>query len=271
MLTKESDESVVILVLSGSFGLYEGYIAYMKKHIPNIITLSNLVCGTLAVWQSLQGNLICAALFIFLGAFFDFFDGMTARLLHVQSEIGKELDSLSDVVTFGVAPGFIVFSLLETTTFQLSNMEWMKFVALLMPALSSYRLAKFNLDERQTSSFIGLPTPANAMVWAAYGIILSVSDPSKLLLFSWFDGRALVELMSNPWLIAVMSLVMSVSLVLEVPLFALKFKNFSWVDNKVRYLFLGVDLLLLLFLGVYAVPVIILFYVLLSIVVMPRK
>ena len=271
MLTKESDESVVILVFSGSFGLYEGYIAYMKKHIPNIITLSNLVCGTLAVWQSLQGNLICAALFIFLGAFFDFFDGMTARLLHVQSEIGKELDSLSDVVTFGVAPGFIVFSLLETTTFQLSNMEWMKFVTLLMPALSSYRLAKFNLDERQTSSFIGLPTPANAMVWAAYGIILSVSDPSKLLLFSWFDGRALVELMSNPWLIAVMSLVMSVSLVLEVPLFALKFKNFSWVDNKVRYLFLGVDLLLLLFLGVYAVPVIILFYVLLSIVVMPRK
>jgi CDP-diacylglycerol--serine O-phosphatidyltransferase len=270
LLTKESDESVVILVFSGSFGLYKGYI-YMKKHIPNIITLSNLVCGTLAVWQALQGNLICAALFIFLGAFFDFFDGMTARLLHVQSAIGKELDSLSDVVTFGVAPGFIVFSLLETTTSQLSNMEWMKFVALLMPALSSYRLAKFNLDERQTSSFIGLPTPANAMVWAAYGIILSVSDPSRLLLFSWFDGRALVELMSNPWFIGVLSVAMSISLVLEVPLFALKFKNFYWADNKVRYLFLGIDLLLLLFLGVYAVLVIIFFYVLLSIVVMPRK
>lgn len=242
----------------------------MKKHIPNIITLSNLVCGTLAVWQALQGNLICAALFIFLGAFFDFFDGMTARLLHVQSAIGKELDSLSDVVTFGVAPGFIVFSLLESVTSQIGTMEWLKFVALLMPALSSYRLAKFNLDERQTSSFIGLPTPANAMVWAAYGIILSVSDPSKLLLFSWFDGENLVDLMSNPWLIAILSVVMSVSLVLEVPLFALKFKNFSWTDNKVRYSFLGIDLLLLLFLGVYAVPVIILFYVLLSIAVMPK-
>ena len=243
----------------------------MKKHIPNIITLSNLVCGTLAVWQALQGNLICAALFIFLGAFFDFFDGMTARLLHVQSAIGKELDSLSDVVTFGVAPGFIVFSLLESVTSQMGTMGWLKFVALLMPALSSYRLAKFNLDERQTSSFIGLPTPANAMVWAAYGIILSVSDPSRLLLFSWFDGGDFVDMMSNPWLIAVLSVVMSVALVLEVPLFALKFKNFSWVDNKVRYSFLLIDLLLLLFLGVYAVPVIIVCYVLLSIVVMPRK
>ena len=243
----------------------------MKKHIPNIITLSNLVCGTLAVWQALQGNLICAALFIFLGAFFDFFDGMTARSLHVQSAIGKELDSLSDVVTFGVAPGFIVFSLLESVTSQMGTMGWLKFVALLMPALSSYRLAKFNLDERQTSSFIGLPTPANAMVWAAYGIILSVSDPSRLLLFSWFDGGSLAELMSNPWFIGVLSVAMSISLVLEVPLFALKFKNFSWVDNKVRYLFLGIDLLLLLFLGVYAVLVIIFFYVLLSIVVMPRK
>lgn len=243
----------------------------MKKHIPNIITLSNLVCGTLAVWQALQGNLICAALFIFLGAFFDFFDGMTARLLHVQSAIGKELDSLSDVVTFGVAPGFIVFSLLESVTSQMGTMGWLKFVALLMPALSSYRLAKFNLDERQTSSFIGLPTPANAMVWAAYGIILSVSDPSRLLLFSWFDGGSLAELMSNPWFIGVLSVVMSISLVLEVPLFALKFKNFSWADNKVRYLFLGIDLLLLLFLGVYAVLVIIFFYVLLSIAVMPRK
>lgn len=243
----------------------------MKKHIPNIITLSNLVCGTLAVWQALQGNLICAALFIFLGAFFDFFDGMTARLLHVQSAIGKELDSLSDVVTFGVAPGFIVFSLLESVTSQMETMGWLKFVALLMPALSSYRLAKFNLDERQTSSFIGLPTPANAMVWAAYGIILSVSDPSRLLLFSWFDGGSLAELMSNPWFIGVLSVAMSISLVLEVPLFALKFKNFSWADNKVRYLFLGIDLLLLLFLGVYAVLVIIFFYVLLSIVVMPRK
>ncbi len=243
----------------------------MKKHIPNIITLSNLVCGTLAVWQALQGNLICAALFIFLGAFFDFFDGMTARLLHVQSAIGKELDSLSDVVTFGVAPGFIVFSLLESVTSQMGTMGWLKFVALLMPALSSYRLAKFNLDERQTSSFIGLPTPANAMVWAAYGIILSVSDPSRLLLFSWFDGGSLAELMSNPWFIGVLSVAMSISLVLEVPLFALKFKNFSWADNKVRYLFLGIDLLLLLFLGVYAVLVIIFFYVLLSIVVMPRK
>lgn len=243
----------------------------MKKHIPNIITLSNLVCGTLAVWQALQGNLICAALFIFLGAFFDFFDGMTARLLHVQSAIGKELDSLSDVVTFGVAPGFIVFSLLESVTSQMGTMGWLKFVALLMPALSSYRLAKFNLDERQTSSFIGLPTPANAMVWAAYGIILTVSDPSRLLLFSWFDGGSLAELMSNPWFIGVLSVAMSISLVLEVPLFALKFRNFSWADNKVRYLFLGIDLLLLLFLGVYAVLVIIFFYVLLSIVVMPRK
>lgn len=241
----------------------------MKRQIPNIITLSNLVCGTLSVWQALQGNLVYAALFIFLGAIFDFFDGMVARLLKVQSDIGKELDSLSDVVSFGVAPGFIVFKLLETTL--PIDMEWIKFIAMLMPALSSYRLAKFNLDTRQTTSFIGLPTPANAMVWAAYGIIISLGNEANLSLFAFFNQGAIVEFMSNPVLIALLSVLLSISLVVEVPLFALKFKNFSWKDNKVRYLFLIIDGLLLLLFGVYAVPVIILFYVLLSVLVKGKQ
>ena len=243
----------------------------MKRQIPNIITLSNLVCGTLAVWQALQGDLVCAALFIFLGAIFDFFDGMVARLLKVQSAIGKELDSLSDVVTFGVAPGFIVFELLNTAISTDTGLGWLKFLAFLMPALSSYRLAKFNIDERQTSSFIGLPTPANAMVWAAYGIIISVGGATKLAPFAFFDEAPIVAMMSNYVLILVLSILLSVSLVLEVPLFALKFKNFSWVDNKLRYSFLIIDALLLVLLGVYAVPVIILFYVLLSIVANSAK
>lgn len=238
----------------------------MKRQIPNIITLSNLICGTLATWQALQGNLVYAALFIFMGAIFDFFDGMVARLLKVQSAMGKELDSLSDVVTFGVAPGFIVFELLDRTIPIDTGFGWLKFLALLMPALSSYRLAKFNLDERQTSSFIGLPTPANAMVWAAYGIIISAGGTAQLVPFAFFDEAVVVALMSNYVLILVLSILLSVSLVLEVPLFALKFKNFSWTDNKLRYSFLIVDALLLVLLGVYAVPIIILLYVLLSIV-----
>ena len=159
----------------------------MKKQIPNIITLSNLICGCIAVWQALEGHFIYSAIFIFLGAFFDFFDGMTARLLKVQSAIGKELDSLSDVVTFGVAPGFIAFRMLELLLPE--GLEWVRFIAFIMPALSSYRLAKFNLDERQTSSFIGLPTPANAMVWAAYGIIIAVGGDVRLTGVGQADGE----------------------------------------------------------------------------------
>ena len=237
----------------------------MKKQIPNIITLSNLICGCIAVWQALEGHFIYSAIFIFLGAFFDFFDGMTARLLKVQSAIGKELDSLSDVVTFGVAPGFIVFRMLELLLPE--GLEWARFIAFIMPALSSYRLAKFNLDERQTSSFIGLPTPANAMVWAAYGIIIAVGGTTSLTLFPIFDENGIVAVMSNPILLSVLVVVFSVALVAEIPLFALKFKNFLWTDNKQRYLFLIIDAILLLLLGVYAVPVIILFYVVLSMLV----
>ncbi len=238
----------------------------MKKQIPNIITLSNLVCGTLAVWQASQGNLCFAALFIFAGAFFDFFDGMVARLLHVQSPMGKELDSLADVVTFGVAPGFIVFSILEQTSVG-EYPEWMKFGALLIPAFSAYRLAKFNLDERQTSSFIGLPTPANALFWGAYGIIISAASSSKLMLFPlWNENITAGSFFENPYFIIGLTLLLSIALVAEIPLFALKFKNFAWKNNRVRYIFLISDIILLLWIGVFAIPIIILFYIILSLI-----
>lgn len=243
----------------------------MKKHIPNTITLSNLTCGALATWQAINMNLDLAAAFIFLGAVFDFFDGMVARLLKVQSPMGKELDSLADIVTFGVAPAFIVFGIINSLTLNNDNINFLKYTAFLMPALSAYRLAKFNLDERQTSSFIGLPTPANAMVWAACGIIFTSSNPQKLMLFPFVNQHTLDSIISNPFLIAAVAIILSIMLVTEIPLFALKFKNLSWKDNSTRFIFLISSAALLIVLGILAIPVIILYYILLSIITKKKQ
>lgn len=157
----------------------------IKKHIPNSITCCNLISGCIATTFAFAGDAKMALLWIIIGAVFDFFDGMSARLLHVSSPIGKELDSLADDVTFGVAPATILFSelsVLEYPGVLLGIKDYIPYVAFLMAAFSALRLAKFNLDERQTTSFIGLPTPANALFWSS----LIVSNPSwleKLALF----------------------------------------------------------------------------------------
>lgn len=241
----------------------------MKKHIPNALTCCNLISGCIAVVSALHGDFSMALLFIIIGAVFDFFDGMVARLLHVSSPIGKELDSLADVVTFGVAPSVMLFSFFALTLqigspdFSMifngkGNERWyalVSYLPLLMAAFSALRLAKFNLDERQAMGFIGLPTPANALFWGAL-----IAGP----------GQHFHELSWHPNYVYVMLVMMLIScylLVSEIPMFALKFKHWGWKGNEIKYLFLLSSLLLIIFLGVAGIAATIAWYVVLSVAV----
>ena len=197
-----------------------------------------------------------ALLFIVIGAVFDFFDGMSARLLHVSSEIGKELDSLADDITFGFAPSAIVFSYL--CSFHI-HLIFIPFLAFVMAAFSALRLAKFNLDERQALGFIGLPTPANALFWGA--MIVGLEDWSAAANFSLFTLHS-----SLPYLILPGTFVSCYLLVSEIPMFALKFKTWRWKGNEVKYVFLLSCVPLLLLLGVSGLAAIIAWYVLLSVI-----
>jgi len=218
----------------------------IKKHIPNFITSLNLFSGCIAVYLAFQGNYQGAFIAILLSAVFDFFDGFAARLLKAYSPMGKELDSLADVVSFGVAPGAIVFSLLS----EINISAWLPYLAFLIPVFSALRLAKFNIDERQSASFIGLPTPANAIFWAGLG-------------FSYSNF-----LVSNVWILVALTLLFSYLLVAEIPMFALKFKSLTWSKNKIQYLFLiGCAFILVLF-QLKAFAMLIAWYILLSIGIM---
>ena len=223
----------------------------MKKHIPNTITCCNLIAGCIATYYAFQSDYQLALLFIVIGAVFDFFDGMVARLLHVSSPIGKELDSLADDITFGFAPSAIVFSFLSSFHIHLL---FVPFLAFLIAAFSALRLAKFNLDERQTLGFIGLPTPANALFWGSLIVSLNCQ--------SWFEPYQIPEY----WLYVVLVLipVSCYLLVSEIPMFALKFKTGGWKGNEVKYVFLLTCIPLLLLLGVSGLAAIIAWYVILS-------
>ena len=225
----------------------------MKKHIPNTITCLNLISGCIATYFAFRSNYEMALLFIVIGAVFDFFDGMVARLLHVSSPIGKELDSLADDITFGFAPSAIVFSFLSPLTSHLST--FLPFLAFIMAAFSALRLAKFNLDERQALGFIGLPTPANALFWGS--LIVGSGDWLKTapLFGSNLSLLILAGVFVSCWL-----------LVAEVPMFALKFKTWGWKGNEIKYVFLITCVPLLILLGISGLAVIIAWYVVLSIV-----
>lgn len=213
----------------------------MKRHIPNSITCCNLISGCVATVFALRGVYDVAVLAIIIGAVFDFFDGMSARLLGVSSPIGKELDSLADDITFGLAPAAMLYSLLC----EVAPNAYIPYAAFLMAAFSALRLAKFNLDTRQTTSFIGLPTPANALFWGS--LIVGQHD-------------RLVSLPYATWLLLLGMALCCYLLVAELPLFALKFKNLSWRSNSGRYIFLLVCLPLFL-LGRSAFAAIIVWYV----------
>ena len=203
------------------------------KNLPNAVTCCNLLAGAAAVMMASEGHFRYALLLIIAGAVFDFLDGLTARALKVQSPIGKELDSLADCITFGLAPSVMLMQTIRLQT-EASNYAWgwWSAVALLMAAFSALRLAKFDTDERQTSSFIGLATPANALFWAS----LIAAFPSLPSLAQWIPCAMIALMLLSCWL-----------LVAELPFFSLKFKSLSWADNKVRYIFLfGVILLIVL-------------------------
>ncbi|WP_027449035.1 CDP-alcohol phosphatidyltransferase family protein [Xylanibacter brevis] len=218
----------------------------MKKHIPNIITCCNLISGCIATYWAFQSEHQLALLFIVIGAAFDFCDGMTARLLHVSSPIGKELDSLADDITFGFAPSAIIFDFLCQ---QHIHHPLVPFLAFIMAAFSALRLAKFNLDERQAMGFIGLPTPANALFWGA--LIVGGGD--------WLSSSPL-------YIYGMLALVFVFSylLVSEVPMFALKFKTWGWKGNEVKYIFVISSAVMLAALGIAGIAVVILWYIILS-------
>ncbi|MBZ0326879.1 MAG: CDP-alcohol phosphatidyltransferase family protein [Altibacter sp.] len=241
----------------------------MIKQIPNIITSLNLLCGCVAILFAASGDLITASFFVFFGIFFDFFDGLAARLLKAQSTIGLEFDSLADVITSGVVPAIVMVQLIHQSTqgtnIQLfsehtESMKWISgqftflpFVGLLIAVASAYRLAKFNVDTRQTDRFIGLPTPANTL------LILSL----PLILHFQYSEMA-ESIILNKWVLIGLTVASCMLLNAEIRLFALKFKTWDLKSNTVRYVFLALSLIAIVLLKFIAIPVIILLYILMS-------
>jgi CDP-diacylglycerol--serine O-phosphatidyltransferase len=244
----------------------------MKKHIPNILTLGNLLCGTIATILAVQGDFVTAGLFVVIGIFLDFFDGFAARLLNVSGELGKQLDSLADMVTSGVVPGIIMFNLLYQSSFKnldiLLNNEgiipitssngyifsWISYIGLVLTLGACYRLAKFNIDTRQSESFIGLPTPAMSLFVISLPLIQEYSTNA------WVQN-----LISNNYFLIAVTLVLTYLMNAEIPLFSLKFKEYSLKNNLVKYFFLVSSLLLTVTLNFISIPIIIILYVLLSV------
>lgn len=229
------------------------------RNIPNSITCCNLISGCIATYNAFLGDIRMALLWIIVGAVFDFFDGMSARLLKVSSPIGKELDSLADDITFGFAPSAIIFyelSIMEYPSELLMLKPYLPYFAFVMAAYSALRLAKFNLDERQSLGFIGLPTPANALFWGA----LFVGAQNFMESSAYMLPVVLLMICVSCWL-----------LIAEVPMFALKFKQWGWKGNEVKYIFLISCLPLLMIFGITAFSVIIAWYVVLSVVVNLRN
>ncbi|KAA9325365.1 CDP-diacylglycerol--serine O-phosphatidyltransferase [Hymenobacter busanensis] len=247
----------------------------MKQHLPNALTCLNLLCGCVALsiilsygaddfivhgkelstapGSSPWALLLPAAYLIGIAAIADFFDGLVARALRVSSPIGKDLDSLADMVSFGVVPGAILFKLLQHVLPSTQLPESLAYLGFVVSIFSALRLAKFNNDTRQSDSFIGVPTPANTMLIMSLPVILAA------------DRFGLSRYILNPWVLLGLTFVMSGLLVAELPLFALKFKNFKWQDNSLRFVFLALAVVLLVLLQAAAVPLIILLYVALSV------
>lgn len=221
----------------------------MKKHIPNLLTLANLLSGCIGISFVAQGHIAWACYFVWIAAFFDFFDGFAARALKVASPIGKELDSLADMVTFGVLPAYMVFQWL----LQLDHQTWLPYVAFLLAAFSALRLANFNIDERQSSGFIGVPTPAMALFFTGLPL-LSIEHS----LFS--------DVLNNEWILIGLVLAFSYLMVAEIAMIALKFKQFGWRENWEKYLVLIAAVVFILFFQISALPFIILFYIILSLI-----
>ena len=245
----------------------------MKKHIPNTLTSFNLLSGVISITFILQSHfnvesqrnyfLILAGLMIFVAAVFDYLDGTMARLLDVRSELGKQLDSLADVVSFGVAPGILIFQLISLQCGSCNILERMHiapYFALLIPICAALRLAKFNIDIRQEEMFYGLPTPANALFFASIPLVIYL-QPS---LFSLIHVDFLAEFFANTRILAMLSVFFSYLMISEFQIFSMKFKSMKWQGNEVRFIFLITAIALFLLFSISAIPLIILTYLLLS-------
>lgn len=238
-------------------------ISNMFFWVPNAITALNLVSGSLAVFFAVDGQLGWASVFILIAAVFDFLDGFAARLLKAYSTIGGELDSLADMVSFGLAPAAIVFTMLEYTLFGINqpiqeiDANWSQwtvlFTSLVIPVAGAFRLAKFNTDDRQSEQFLGMPIPANAIFFASLGLILELGT-----------NLSVQAVILNKYALLSSVFICSFLMVSELPMFSMKFKNLHLKENAIRFLFLGTTVLMLIFLQIYALPLIIIWYVLLS-------
>jgi len=220
----------------------------IKRNIPNAVTCLNLLFGCIAIVYVFNNHLADASWMIVLAAIADFFDGMAARLLNAHSPIGKELDSLADIVSFGVAPGMMLFQLIGTHPY-----NW---IGLLIPVFAALRLAKFNIDTRQTFYFIGLPTPANALFIASFPLILAHN--------SYWQSVYLSNISLTTWFFIGIAVVCSAIMVSPIKLFSLKMKDTSWNNNKTRYIFLVVSLGCFIGMGFTAIPIILLLYIIFS-------
>jgi CDP-diacylglycerol--serine O-phosphatidyltransferase len=227
----------------------------LKKHIPNLITLLNLFCGCIALVFAGEANFEMAFFFVCFGIFFDFFDGFFARLFNVSSPLGLQLDSLADMVTSGVVPGFVMYKMLSNGVASNPTLIYLPYLGFIITLGSCYRLANFNIDTRQSDSFIGLPTPANALFILSLPLILKNSDSLLVL-----------ELLINPWILIFVSILSAFILNAEISLFALKIKKFNFKDNALQFFFLLISILLLGYLQFAGVALIIVFYVLLSLI-----
>lgn len=228
-----------------------------RSLIPNLLTLSNLACGLIALLAIFNENYVSAAWLMVASLFFDFFDGLTARMLKVNSDLGVQLDSLADLVSFGLNPGFLMFHVIQDLSL-LDDKYWLSYTALAIPLLSAWRLAVFNTDHRQTSHFIGLPTPANAIMIFAIALFPEYAQ-----------NAAIEEFFAHPLALSVIALVSAVLLVAPLPLLSLKFKSFTWRQNQARYIMLLAILILLLIFGMTAVVFVIPLYLLISIIFKP--
>ena len=232
----------------------------IKKHIPNIVTLGNLFCGTLATMFAVGGYFEMTALFVALGIFLDFFDGFFARIFKVSGELGKQLDSLADMVTSGVVPGIVLFVLLESnqqasyeinTEFKVSM--GLPLIGLLVTLAACYRLAKFNLDKRQSESFIGLPTPAMSLFIVSLPLVQMHSDINFVK-----------DLIGNNYFLIGIAILFSFLMNLEFSLFSLKFKNYGIKENLFKYILITLSIVLIVAFEYLSVPIIIMSYVILS-------
>lgn len=235
----------------------------ITRHIPNVATSLNLVSGFVSILLCMEGNLALASWFIFLAAVFDFFDGFLARLLKAYSELGKQLDSLADAISFGIAPALLFFKIFQIFfemkygVFTYDGLMIYEKIVLLSPALlvvtAALRLGKFNIDQRQETFFIGLPTPATGIFTASYMLIVLENL-----------NNVLGTYLSHPVFLLFLILLFSSLMISEIPMFSLKFHTSGWKENRLRYVFLGISVILVIGFKLYAIPVIILGYIIIS-------